>query len=102
EGALGAVQIAVAHAAGDHAHQHFARPRRIELDLLHGDRRPRPAHHDSAHLHGKRLTSSAMGVTVHIFDAHGYSTREGVGDVPALLAAGARLRIETPDGDHEL
>jgi magnesium transporter len=43
-----------------------------------------------------------MGVTVHIFDEHGYSTREGVADVPALLAAGARLWIESADGDHEL
>jgi magnesium transporter len=43
-----------------------------------------------------------MGVTVHVFDDQGYSTREGIGDVPTLLAAGARLWIETADGDGEL
>jgi magnesium transporter len=43
-----------------------------------------------------------MAVTIHIFDDKGYSTREGYGDVAALLQTNARLWIETTDGDREL
>jgi magnesium transporter len=43
-----------------------------------------------------------MGVTIHLFDQQGYSKRERLADVPALLSAGARVWIESVDGDGEL
>jgi magnesium transporter len=43
-----------------------------------------------------------MGVTIHVFDDKGYSTREGTTEVPALLQSGARLWIETSDGEKEV
>lgn len=43
--------------------------------------------------------AGSVGVVVHVFDAAGYSTRDGVGEVPALLAAGAKLWIDADGAD---
>jgi magnesium transporter len=43
-----------------------------------------------------------VSITVHVHDAAGYSTRDGVADVPALLASGAQLWIEAVDRDPGL
>jgi magnesium transporter len=43
-----------------------------------------------------------MSITVHVYDAAGYSTRDGVAEVPALIAAGAHLWIEAADRDPGL
>ena len=43
-----------------------------------------------------------MSIRVHVYDDAGYSVRDGVADVPALLASGARLWIEAADRDPGL
>jgi magnesium transporter len=43
-----------------------------------------------------------MPATVHVFDEKGYSKREGLADVPALLAAGTRFWIDASNGDRDL
>ncbi len=43
-----------------------------------------------------------MAVTIHVFDEKGYSQREGTSEVPALLASGAKIWIDSTDGDKEL
>lgn len=43
-----------------------------------------------------------MSIRVHAYDANGYSTRDGIADVQALLAAGAKLWIEAADRDAGL
>ncbi len=43
-----------------------------------------------------------MSVTIHVFDEHGYSTRDRLDAVPPLLASGARFWVDAADGDDQL
>ena len=49
------VQVAVADAGGDGAHQHLAAPRLVDVDLLDGQRLVHLAEDGSGHFHGGRL-----------------------------------------------
>ena len=49
------VQVAVADAGGDGAHQHLAAPRLVDLHLLDGQRFVHLAEDGSGHFHGGRL-----------------------------------------------
>lgn len=43
-----------------------------------------------------------MSIRVHVYDDQGYTVRDGAADVPALLASGARLWIDSADSDPGL
>jgi magnesium transporter len=43
-----------------------------------------------------------MAVTIHVFDQNGYSIMDDPAQLPTLIAAGARLWIDSSDGDPEL
>jgi magnesium transporter len=43
-----------------------------------------------------------MAVTIHVFDQKGYSIVDNPSELPMLIAAGARLWIDTSEGDRDL
>ena len=51
-GAAGRVEVGVADAAGGEAHQHLARPRPVELDVLDDERLGELLEYGGADLHG--------------------------------------------------
>src|ERR687897_176550 len=59
EVAVGEVQVGVADAGGGDAHEQLAGARRVELELLHGERLVVRVQHGGADLHAMRCASSA-------------------------------------------